>query len=141
MSDNKKITVTFEVTEAQAIALEDMFATMNSLGSMGASRYCAFYADGDGNFQPHITIDGRKPEKTPLLKTEDCWKEGTDNMYRIDFDWIAWKLHDFYPDGTPKPEEPKREVVPDNRVVPGDTAHEFIANDPKAAFLKGIEND
>ena len=111
MSDTKKITVTFEVTEAQAIALEDFFATMNQLGNIGASRWCAFYADGDGNFHPNITIDGRKPQKTPLLKKEDCWK--TENEYRIDFDWIAWKLHDLHPDGTPKPQEPKREQPAD----------------------------
>ena len=63
----KTISMKIEIdnlTEAQAIALEDMLATWQWLGGNGASRWTAFYADGDGNFQPKITIDGRKPEKS-----------------------------------------------------------------------------
>ena len=98
------------LTESQAIALEDMLATWQWLGSAGASRWTAFFADGDGNFQPKITIDGRKPEKTRLIETGfpnvnqnheywrtikiksgDEWRDAYE-VYMIDFDSIAWKL-------------------------------------------------
>ena len=47
------------ITEAQAIALEDMFRTWVSLGNNGSSRWTCFYADGDGNFRPSIKVDGK----------------------------------------------------------------------------------
>ena len=106
------------LTEEQAIALEDMLATWQWLGSSGASRWTAFYADGDGNFQPKITIDGRNPEKTNIInigfpatfkdvkfnKNLDFWrtvniKNNKDGewhdeyeVYMMDFDAIAGKL-------------------------------------------------
>mgnify|MGYP000858997142 FL=1 len=79
------------LTEAQKIALEDMFATMVNLGNIGASRWVCFYSDGDGNFRPKIIVDGKKPEFTKLLTKEDRWKN---DEYRIDFDKIAWLLRD-----------------------------------------------
>ena len=79
------------LTKAQKIALEDMFATMVNLGNIGGSRWVCFYSDGDGNFRPKITVDGKKPEFTKLLTKEDKWKN---NEYRIDFDKIAWLLRD-----------------------------------------------
>jgi hypothetical protein len=88
-----KVVVIEGLTEAQAIALEDMLATWVSLGSMGASRWTSFFADGDGNFRPRITIDGRKPQFTELIPNEKKWPKGSHNEYRIDFDWIAWALH------------------------------------------------
>lgn len=75
----------------QSIALEDMLATWQSLGSVGASRWTSFFADGDGNFRPRILYNGRPPRKTDLLEEEDTWKG---SEYRIDFDSIGWKLHD-----------------------------------------------
>ena len=59
-----KMDMTIELkglTKAQAIAIEDMMATWNSLGIMGSSRWTAFYADGDGNFRPEIIVNGRNP--------------------------------------------------------------------------------
>lgn len=89
MSERTKRTIELTLTEPQAIALEDMLATWNQLGGMGSSRWTAFFADGDGDFQPQATIDGRKPETTTLVKREEVWQG--DN-YRIDFDTIAWRL-------------------------------------------------
>jgi hypothetical protein len=81
------------LTEPQIMALEDMLATWVQLGSLGASRWTAYFADGDGNFRPKITIDGRKPEKCKLVSEEQTWgKITSSDIYKIDFDWIAWKL-------------------------------------------------
>ena len=91
MSERTTVTVTLELTAEQRIALEDMLATWNFLGSAGASRWTAFYADGDGNFQPRATIDGRKPEYTALITEAQKWQG---DEYRIDFDAIGWALHD-----------------------------------------------
>lgn len=87
MAETKNITVQINnITEAQAIALEDMFATWVYLGNIGGSRWTAFFADGDGNFRPKITIDGLKPQFTDLIDRDKLWE--TDE-YRIDFDSIA----------------------------------------------------
>lgn len=80
------------LTEAQQIALEDMLACWRELGSIGSSRWTKFYADGDGNFHPMITIDGHKPVSTKLIDNKLKWPEGSGGHYQIDFDWIAWKL-------------------------------------------------
>lgn len=93
-SRHDKITVHIKIknlTIAQSIALEDMLATWQQLGGLGASRWTSFFADGDGNFHPKVLYNGHKPNKTELLDEDDVWK-GSD--YRIDFDSIAWKLHD-----------------------------------------------
>jgi len=85
-----KIIVEFDnITEPQAIALEDLFKTMEWCGNIGTSRWTSFYSDGDGNFRPKILIDGEKPKFTELIERDKLWK---DNEYRIDFDAIAWKL-------------------------------------------------
>lgn len=75
----------------QSMALEDMLATWQQLGSAGCSRWTSFFADGDGDFRPIISYNGHAPHKTDLLKEEDTWRG---NEYRIDFDSIGWKLHD-----------------------------------------------
>jgi hypothetical protein len=85
------IIVIKDLTIPQSIALEDMLATWQSLGSAGASRWTSFFADGDGNFRPKILYNGHPPLKTELLEEEDTWKG---SEYRIDFDSIGWKLHD-----------------------------------------------
>lgn len=87
-------TMTIEIdnlTDAQVMAIEDMMATWQMLGGMGGSRWTSFYADGDGNFRPKITVDGAKAEFCDLVDRDKAW-EGDE--YRIDFDEIAWKLHD-----------------------------------------------
>jgi len=91
---DKKYTAVIRIknlTLAQSIAIEDMMRTWQSLGSLGASRWTSFFADGDGNFRPRILYNGYTPRNTKLLDEEQTWKG---NEYRIDFDSIAWKLHD-----------------------------------------------
>lgn len=95
MRDREKRTLTVvieNVTEAQEIALGDLFATWATLGSWGSSRWTGFYADGDGDFRPKITVNGEKARHTDLLPREQMWKEGGHGEYRIDFDWVGWKL-------------------------------------------------
>ena len=81
------------ITEAQAMAIEDMLSTWVSLGAMGSSRWTSFYADGDGNFRPRITVDGRKAglasSVISLEMRQEMWATGE---YRMDFDIIAGKL-------------------------------------------------
>jgi hypothetical protein len=84
------------LTEAQAIAIEDMLATWAMLGSQGSSRWTSFYADGDGNFRPKVLVNCQKAKQTELLTKEEKWKG---SEYRIDFDKIAWKLRE--PEGIP----------------------------------------
>jgi hypothetical protein len=91
----RKITVEIDnLTEAQEIALNDLFATWQQLGSWGSSRDTTFFADGDGDFRPKILINGEKPKFTDLLPRDKMWVEGDHGAYRIDFDWIGWKLQE-----------------------------------------------
>jgi hypothetical protein len=94
MSDrDRKMSVEISnITEAQVIAIEDMLATWQYLGSIGASRWTAFYSDGDGNFQPKVLVDGHDAQTTLLLPREHFWREGNHGEYCIDFDAIARKL-------------------------------------------------
>lgn len=99
------------ITEPQKIALEDIFRTWMSLGERGSSRWTAFYADGDGNFRPKITIDGRQPTYTDLVKAEDktvnlVHVNGENLTFRdtyiMDFDKVAWAMNDLEPDNSRK---------------------------------------
>ena len=103
MRDRTKRKIVVEIdnlTKAQEIALNDFFANWQSLGSMGSSRWTAFYADGEGDFRPKITINGEKPKYTDLLEKGATWRKdeiigdkfATGQAYAIDFDWIGWKL-------------------------------------------------
>lgn len=94
----REVVIRANVTEAQALALELMCETWNRLGSWGSSRFVAFYADGDGNFQPKARIE-KPPEFREL--TDDMRKaalkitsEPMRELHAIDFDPIAWKLRD-----------------------------------------------
>lgn len=95
MRDRNKHKLTIEIdnlTEAQVIALNDLLATWVQLGSWGSSRDTTFFADGDGDFQPKILVNGEKPKLTNLLPRDQFWKSGHHGDYRIDYDWIGWKL-------------------------------------------------
>ena len=84
------------LTGPQLEALEDMLATWMHLGGLGSSRWTAFFADGDGNFHPRITVNGKKPKFTEKLERKDLWVKNLDCSaeYRIDFDALAWKTHE-----------------------------------------------
>jgi hypothetical protein len=91
----KVITVRIDnLTEAQALAIEDLMATWVSLGSVGGSRWTSFYADGDGNFRPSVKVDGRKAQICTLTDPKARWKRvDGDETYMIDFDSFAWELN------------------------------------------------
>lgn len=83
------------ITEAQAIALEDMFSTWIYLGEIGSSKWTCFYADGDGNFRPKIEVDGNEAQFAPtkIISNEIRKTLWNNDEYRIDFDYIACKLN------------------------------------------------
>lgn len=91
---DKKFTAVIRIRNLsipQSIALEDMLATWQSLGQLGASRWTSFFADGDGDFRPKILYNGHSPKHTNLIDEETLWR---DREYKIDYDSIGWKLHD-----------------------------------------------
>ena len=97
MNRKEKRTMLIEiagVTEAQSAAIEDMLATWVQLGGLGASRWTAFFADGDGDFHPRISVNGQKAAMTPHLTKEQRWGRCTltEEIYSVDYDRIAWAL-------------------------------------------------
>jgi hypothetical protein len=91
---HKKFTAVIRIRNLsipQSIALEDMLATWQVLGSAGASRWTSFFADGDGDFRPKILYNGQAPRITSLIDEETKW---SGSKYKIDYDSIGWKLHD-----------------------------------------------
>ena len=79
------------LTEAQKIALSDMFAQWQALGNVGSSRWVSFFADGDGDFRPLITIDGvNQPAFFGTSTMQKARWKGDE--YRIDFDEVSGSL-------------------------------------------------
>ncbi len=112
MSDkirDERIDMTIELsglTVAQAIAMKDMFDMMRKLGSLGSSRFVGYYSDGDGNFRPKpkYTFSAYSNEieewadprnVDPLDNGNESWGNWKNDMYLVDFDPIAWRLHYF----------------------------------------------
>jgi hypothetical protein len=101
----QKMVITLEnVAPADAIALKKMFEYMHSLGNVGSSRWCSFYADGDGSFNPKVSIE--YPIELPEVKEIDGvvkYNKETkkldgspihsDGDFAIDSDAIAWKIY------------------------------------------------
>lgn len=77
------------VSPADAIALKKMFEYMQYLGSVGMSRKCSFYADGDGSFHPKVKFD--YPIELPDLEEVKGWDNS--GNFNIDSDEIAWKVY------------------------------------------------
>lgn len=101
MMERTKVIIEIDnLTEPQRLAIEDLLANWQALGCVGSSRWTAFYADGDGDFRPKITIDGRKPElcklTDPLRRWQRLWRDVPQShsleLYMIDFDEIAGAL-------------------------------------------------
>lgn len=82
------------LTQAQAIAIEDMLAIWQQGGSLGCSRWTAFFADGDGNFRPTCVVNGHVARHQRHVAPEKFWTNGElwRGDYKIDFDAIAWAL-------------------------------------------------
>jgi len=108
----QKLVITLDnVKQSDAIALIKMFRYMQLLGSIGSSRMCSFYADGDGDFHPKFSYE--YPEALPEVPEINgivTWNkpekrlEGTHAPHQDDFvidpDSIAWQIyHD------PEPED------------------------------------
>lgn len=109
MTERVEMTVTMQVTVAQALALEAMFNYWSYLGNIGSSRSVGFMVDGDGNFKPKckISFDKEIPSLTDTLAEFAIISD--DNGDRIyDFDPIAWRLdypHHFDENGNLKYDE------------------------------------
>jgi hypothetical protein len=105
---NQKLVITLDnVNQADAIALIKMFKYMQTLGNIGASRMCSFYADGDGDFHPKFSYE--YPEELPevleingsvsLEEIKDAKKNNRrmiqtyEGDFIIDSDSIAWKIY------------------------------------------------
>lgn len=92
----RRMTIVIEnLSEPQRLAIEDMLAYWRE-SRRGSSRWMAFFVDGDGNFRPHITVDGREPEHQDRIDPRRFWTGGQpwSGEYRIDYDAIAWTFHD-----------------------------------------------
>lgn len=101
---NKLIITMNNIKQSDAIALIKMFKYMQRLGNIGSSRWCSFFADGDGDFHPKINIE--YPEELPELseiKGEVTYNKDTKKLegnilsssgdFAIDSDLIAWKIY------------------------------------------------
>lgn len=95
----QKLVITLEnVGQADAIALIKMFKYMEHLGRLGASRWCSFYADGDGAFRPKVSFE--YPEELPEVPEIDGRTVSSHigsmrytSDFAIDSDEIAWKIY------------------------------------------------
>ena len=71
---DRKLTIEIDnITEAQAIAIEDMFATWQSIGNIGRNRFVGFNVSGEEGFHPEILVNGNPPQQTTLVETKRCW--------------------------------------------------------------------
>ena len=83
------------LTEAQALAIEEYLAVWNFIGKeKDMSLWTSFFADGLRDFSPEITVNGRVPErymrdiglrlgKVHILQTDESPMK--QNMYFIDY--------------------------------------------------------
>lgn len=78
------------LTKAQVIAVEDMFAMWKRLGGIpGNSKWVSFYVNGNDDFHPDILFNDKSPQPSDLLYDAEQLKS---DEYKIDSDVIAWKL-------------------------------------------------
>lgn len=91
-----KMTVTFEVKESQALALQAMFEYWNKLASWGSSRYVSFFVDGDGDFKPkcQVTFDKEiRPLTNEMREAAVAEKSKPNGNHCYDYDPIAWMIN------------------------------------------------
>ncbi len=84
------------ITEAQALAIEDIFATWLFLKEKKMSMWTAMFADGTNDFQPIITVNGEEAKKYMGdigwrvgkigFKQDDTYLD--DEMYLMDYERI-----------------------------------------------------
>ena len=98
MNNRETMTIVIDNIKAKhRIALEDMLRHWQFLGNIGASRWTGFYADGDGDFQPKITVDGREPKRF-VRPDGDASHIEDGRGYALDPDAVGWLLHDHAPE-------------------------------------------
>jgi hypothetical protein len=92
-----KINVEFDnLSEAQAVALEEFFAVWLFLKEKKMSMWTAMFADGTNDFQPDITVNGEEAKKYTGdigwrvgkigFKQDDLYLD--DEMYLMDYERI-----------------------------------------------------
>lgn len=91
--DKFKMTVEFEVTEPQALALQAMFEHWTHLGNIGSTRVIGFFIDGCGDFQPNCKINFSKQihALTDEMRTKAIIRNTSGNEV-YDFDIISYIL-------------------------------------------------
>ncbi len=88
------------ITEAQAIAIEDFLATWLFLKEKKMRMWTAFFADGLYDFAPEIKVNGEEAKK---YMGDMCWRVGKvgfktdegyldDEMYLMDYERIQKNL-------------------------------------------------
>jgi hypothetical protein len=86
------------ITEAQAIAIEDFLATWLFLKEKKMRMWTAFFADGSTDFKPIIKIDGKDPVRFdgdigPRWNTINKDTEDEDEVYFVDYERIESVLN------------------------------------------------
>ena len=88
----------YGLTIPQKLALMDLFKLWEEMGGWGSSRWTAFYADGDGNFRPKVKVGfwRRKSKRCELglPMNKRFGVVSSKEVYRMDFDDIAWAMND-----------------------------------------------
>lgn len=94
-SERLTMTVTMQLTESQALAMQAMFKYWNQLASMGSSRMVGYFVDGDGNFKPNcqVLLSHKITELTPEIAKAAIVEDDSGNR-NYDFDPVAWMLSD-----------------------------------------------
>lgn len=119
-----KMVITLDnVLPADAIALKKMFEYMQTLGNVGSSRWCCFFADGDGSFHPKVSIEyPMELPEVPEIDGEVEYNKETrklegnpihsDGDFAIDSNSIAWKIyHDPEPEDYVRPKNPLEDAL------------------------------
>lgn len=106
---DKRITLKLKISnlkKEQAVALVNMLQEMEKFGYRGHSAYVGFFADGDGDFHPHINhnlhiskdkldeyVDTTKVyEKDHRTHSKEKRFPWTDSITLFDFDGLVNKL-------------------------------------------------
>lgn len=97
-----KLTIEIDnLTEAQAIAIEDYLATWSFIKEKNMTLWTSFLVDCVGGFKPEITVNGKEPEKymgdigwrvakVGFKSPDDTYLD--DDMYMMDYFLIQKNL-------------------------------------------------
>jgi len=89
----EKLNISIEnINKEHKKAIEIFFEVMQNLGDIGGSQWLSFYSDGDGNFRPKITLNGKNAED--IKEDIDLKQFWTNEGFEIDFDSLYGQLKD-----------------------------------------------